>query len=254
MCGRFNNHLPRMLGWAEMLSEWPENYVSGVNQSEVAQSSTIFESFNVAPTSTIAAFADIDKSFASTPQAGQALQSIKLFGKPMRWGMIPGWSNSFDSKYATFNARIETIAEKPTFRSAWKRQQRCLIPMAGYYEWQATKQAGTKQPFYITDKNVGGLVAAGLYEVWGPANDVKLSCTMITRPADPGLDSIHHRMPVLLDPQSAGQWLECAAPHAEQLLNELVSPDVIYWPVGTAVGNVRNDNEKLCAPIDLITA
>ena len=254
MCGRFNNHLPRMLGWAEMLSDWPGIYQSGVSQTEKAKSSGVFESFNVTPTSTIAAFANFDQNIASNSAVHETIPSTKLLGKPMRWGMIPGWSNCFASKYATFNARIESIAEKATFRSAWKRQQRCLIPMAGYSEWQSAKQAGSKQPFYITDKNVGGLVAAGLYEVWGPQHDVKISCTMITRPADSGLDSIHHRMPVLLDPQSAVQWLECDTAHAEQLLNELVSPDVIYWPVGTAVGNVGNDNRELCAPIDLILA
>lgn len=243
-----------MLGWAEMLSELPRIYQSDVNQPQMAQTSRIFESFNVTPSSTIVAFANFDKNVASHCEVSKAIQSSELLGKPMRWGMIPQWSNSFSSKYATFNARIESIAEKPTFRSAWKHQQRCLIPMAGYYEWQAAKQAGSKQPFYITDKNVGGLVAAGLYEVWGQLNDVKISCTMITRPADPGLDSIHHRMPVLLDPQSATQWLHCDTGHAEQLLNELVSPDVVYWPVGTAVGNIRNDTKGLCEPLDLVLA
>jgi len=78
----------------------------------------------------------------------------------MRWGMIPSWSKSFDSKYATFNARIETVDEKPTFRNALKNAQRCLIPMAGYYEWSGAK--GSKQPFYITDRETGGMVVAGL--------------------------------------------------------------------------------------------
>lgn len=251
MCGRFNNHLPRMVGWAEMLDEWPVMYHSNTDRAEVANNSGIVESFNVTPTSNIAAFAKADIHLDSGSRTLGAIHFPRLVGKPMRWGMIPQWSKTFDSKYATFNARIETIAEKPTFRSAWKRQQRCLIPMAGYYEWQVAKKTGLKQPFYITDKNIGGLVAAGLYEVWGSQDKPKLSCTMITRAADPGLDSIHHRMPVLLDPESAKQWLESDTNHAEQLLKELVSPDVVYWPVSTAVGNVRNDDDNLCAAIDL---
>ncbi|MFT5612428.1 MAG: putative SOS response-associated peptidase YedK [Polaribacter sp.] len=192
-----------MLGWAEMLSEWSEIYPREGNQPQIAQTSRIFESFNVTPSSTIVAFANFDKNVASDSEVSEAFQSSQLLGKPMRWGMIPQWSNPFSSKCATVNVRIESIAEKPTFRSAWKHQQRCLIPMGGYYEWQTAKQAGPKQSLYITDKNVGGLVAAGLYEVWGQPNDAKISCTMITRPADSGLDSIHHGMPVLLDPQSA---------------------------------------------------
>jgi len=98
MCGRYNNHLTKMIGWAERLKEWP----------------TVKHSYNVTPTTQVAAF----RSTA---------------GESMRWGMIPSWSKSFDSKYATFNARVETVAEKPTFRNAWNNSQRCLIPMAGYY-------------------------------------------------------------------------------------------------------------------------
>jgi putative SOS response-associated peptidase YedK len=216
MCGRFDNHLPKMLAWADMLGSWPDVPLS----------------YNVAPSSQIAAFASES-------------------GESMRWGMVPAWSKEFSSKYATFNARVESVAEKPTFRNAWKRHQRCLIPMAGYYEWQAGPNG--KQPFYITDRNVGGLVAAGLYECWaGEVNGEAqkfVSCTMITRPADRGLDRIHKRMPVLLTPSSGQQWLSNAG--QEDFLIDCGSPEIVYWPVSTDVGNVRNNHPQLSQAIDL---
>ena len=219
MCGRFNNHLPKMLGWTELLQHWPELHAS----------------FNIAPTAQIAVFG--------------ADPSVLATGQAMRWGMVPSWSNEFNSRYATFNARLETVAEKPTFRSAWRKQQRCLIPMAGYYEWQTS--ADGKQPFYISDKNVGGIVAAGLYEQWGDLEQPHLSCTIITRPADLNLSAIHARMPVMLTPQTANEWLSTPVSHSKALLEELDSPDIVYWPVTKAVGNTRNDGPDLCQAIDL---
>ncbi|NND00022.1 MAG: SOS response-associated peptidase [Gammaproteobacteria bacterium] len=221
-----------MVGWADLLDNWPEVPLS----------------YNVAPSSTIAVFYPGEHAMPT--------------GLAMRWGLVPGWSKNFASRYATFNARLETVAEKATFRSAWKQERRCLIPMAGYYEWQAasagpasTAERGIKQPFYITDKNVGGLVAAGLYEAWRPDREsleaAKLSCTMITRPADQGLDTIHGRMPILLTPETARHWLHCELDQTSDFLHQVESPDLVYWPVGRAVGNVRNDDQRLCEPVDI---
>lgn len=213
MCGRFNNHYNPMRGWAELLAEFPD----------------VEHSYNIGPSRQIAAFRSTS-------------------GDPMRWGLIPGWSKTFDSSYATFNARIESLAEKPAFRNAWQRNQRCLIPMAGYYEWQGPK--GEKQPYYISDFDTGGLVAAGLYEQWGEQN--QLSCTMITQPAITRMDSIHHRMPVLLKPDDARRWLNSEAIGNHQGQDFLLStePPKLGWhPVSKAVGNVRNDEPRLIQPI-----
>ena len=208
-----------MIGWAEMLDNWPE----------------LRPSYNVAPSMQVAAFTHSgDNVFTGTA---------------MRWGMVPSWANSFDSKYATFNARVETVAEKPTFRAAWKNQQRCLIPMAGYYEWQASLK-GAKQPFYISDKNIGGLVAAGLYENWIDESGDHYSCTIITRPADTGLDRIHGRMPVLIKPADALDWKSVKPSDAGAFLVEVETPDIVYWPVSAAVGNTRNNGPELLEPLD----
>jgi len=206
MCGRYNNHLPKMHGWSEALKEWPE----------------LQNSYNVTPISQVAAF-----------RSGR--------GGAMRWGMVPTWSNSFDSKFATFNARIESVDEKPTFRNAWAKSQRYIIPMAEYYEWTGIK--GNKTPFYITDKDQGCLAVAGLYELWG---EDQLSCTILTTAANDELAQIHTRMPVMLTPSEIKSWIH-GTPDKGDVLS-LEQPNVIYYPVSSVVGNIRNDDPSLIEP------
>ena len=122
--------------------------------------------------------------------------------------------------------------------------------MAGYYEWQAAGSQTSKRPFYITDLNVGGLLVAGLYESWQGADQQFWSCTMITRPADVGLDRIHARMPILLSAENALAWLSEPLESTQEFLSDVASTEVVYWPVSSAVGNVRNNDERLCQAID----
>ena len=188
MCGAFHQHLPKMHGWVEAIKEWPTNVSKG----------------DTFPRATIAAMRQ-DQCEA------------------MRWGMIAPWANEFDSKYPTHNARIETVESKPTFRNAWQKQQRCLIPITGYYEWTGKK--GSKTKWYITDKDTDGLVVAGLWESW---RYDELSTTMITREANDFMSKVHHRMLVYLTPEQGRSWMagEMTKADAENL--EL--PNVIYWP------------------------
>ena len=122
--------------------------------------------------------------------------------------------------------------------------------MAGYYEWIRSGTSASKQPVYVSDPNLGGLVAAGLYEVWG---DQQLSMTILTKPAEGSLNAIHPRMPILLSPESAAHWLngnESLPIDVTSWLGELPCPDVVFWPVSKAVGNVANDNPELIKAID----
>lgn len=112
----------------------------------------------------------------------------------MRWGLIPG--------YATHNARIETIREKPVFAGPWRNMQRCLIPVFGYFEWKSIKNK--KVRFAIESANPQPLVMAGLWENW---RGESLSCTMITTDASNDLKDIHHRMPVMLEQEAALSWI-----------------------------------------------
>lgn len=167
MCGRFHHHRSKMQGWADTLSDWPLDLPEG----------------DFFPTQQIAC------------SAGHGLQS-------MRWGLINANSKEFKTKASTHNARIETIDQRWTFKSAWANKQRCLIPMSGYYEFVGEK--GNKQAIYISDPDIGGLVVAGLWECW---NESHFSCTMITRQAQQQLAEVHPRMLVFLTPVTAKAWL-----------------------------------------------
>jgi putative SOS response-associated peptidase YedK len=205
--------------WADLLGDWP----------------AVKRSYNIAPSMPVAAFYRLEDQ-----SRGQALA-----GSAMRWGMIPRWANAFESNYATFNARLESVEQKPTYRDAWRAKRFCVIPMAGYYEWQTNAQ-GHKQPFYITHSEQDALVAAALYEPWESHH----SCTMLTREANEQLSHVHHRMPVLMTQQTALRWLsgelmENGSESAKLALMESDLPSLSYWPVGKAVGNPRNDEASL---------
>ncbi len=162
MCGRYANHVKDMGAWADILEDWPTDVTLG---------------YNIAPTRTVPAFYQ-DREQDSTRGIG------------MRWGLVPAWSREINPKFATFNARSETMAEKPTFRTAWKKSQTCLVPALGYYEWQGPK--GNKQPYFIRMKNREPLVMAGLWDCWKQDQEVLFSCTIITRPSEgPSPTCIH---------------------------------------------------------------
>ena len=114
----------------------------------------------------------------------------------LRWGLIPAWSPEPRLKYSTINARAETVADKPTYRQAF-RQRRCLIPVDGFYEWQKTE--GRKQPHCIGLADGAPFVFAGLWERWEREGQVVESCTILVTQANQRIAAIHDRMPVILD-------------------------------------------------------
>lgn len=120
-----------------------------------------------------------------------------------RWWFIPAWHKGDVKgwKATTFNARIEEAAAKPTFRAAWK-YGRCLIPAGGYFEWTGVK--GQKTPHFIQSAgNEETLWFAGLTSVW---NDMR-TCTILTRTANKHVESVHHRMPVILNSDERDAWI-----------------------------------------------
>ncbi len=135
----------------------------------------------------------------------QGLQSQRQL-KAMKWGLIPSWSKDGQIGNRLINARGETVAEKPSFRNAFKHR-RCLIIADGFYEWQ--NQSNSKQPYYIHLKTRQPFAFAGLWSVWnsGQTEEV-LSCCIITTEAHELMKPLHHRMPVLLSGDSYSQWLD----------------------------------------------
>lgn len=156
------------------------------------------------------------------------------------------------------NARYETIAEKPAFRSAFKLgatgRGRCLLVADGFYEWQ--RLGGNKQPFYISQKNKKPFAIAGLWESWTDPNGqlgTVESCTIVTQPASVFMQPLHDRMPVILSADAALDWLATNF-DSEGLIDWLAvvncSIDLQAWPVSTKVNKPTNDSADLVKPVE----
>ena len=162
-----------------------------------------------------------------------------------RWGLVPSWAPDLRRAARHINARAETVQRQPAFRSAFARR-RCLVPADGWYEWVRDGTGPGKQAYYLTPRNGGGLVFAGLWDSWGPQR--LLTVTIVTTAAVGPLVRVHARMPLVLPRGRHRGWLDPAhpdpaeflAPPAEDLLAELE-----IRPVGPAVGNVANDGPDL---------
>ena len=157
-----------------------------------------------------------------------------------RWGLIPSWAKDTKIGYRTINARAETVAEKPSFREAFKRR-RCLVVADGFYEWQK-QPGGKKQPYFISAASDGPLAFAGLWETWkDPEGDRVESCTIIVTEANDLLRPIHDRMPVILQPGDFDPWLDAPPQDAQTMLKPFAG-DMTLYPVSSRVNNVRNDD------------
>jgi putative SOS response-associated peptidase YedK len=172
---------------------------------------------------------------------------------PMRWQLIPPWwKKPLKDLPATFNARAETVAEKPMFRDAFKHT-RCVIPASGYYEWETTPDG--KQPYYITSADESVLTIAGLWSEWRDrVNDETLTtCTMIITEANSFISAIHDRMPVLLDRESADAWLSDSA--GLELLKPAREDALRMWPVSRRLSKPGNgDDPSLIEPVTVHTS
>jgi putative SOS response-associated peptidase YedK len=170
----------------------------------------------------------------------------------MRWGLIPFWAKDAKIGYSTINARAETIASSAIYRDAAKRR-RCLVPADAFYEWQKL-DAKTKQPYAITLKDTEIFAFAGLWERWKDnAADRQLETyTILTTDPNELMEPFHDRMPVILDPKDYDRWLgtDAASP---QLPTDLLKPypaeRMRSWKVSNRVGNVRNNDPELLAPL-----
>ena len=170
-----------------------------------------------------------------------------------RWGLVPAWANGLSFGANTANARAESIATKPSFRSAF-RSRRCLIPADGYFEWKTTP-GEVRQPYLFQRADGDPLAFAGLWDIWyspaerGEAPTAIVTCSIVTTEANHDVAAIHTRMPAILE--SGGAWERWLDPdlHDRDELESLIVPaapgTLIRRRVGTAVGNVRNDGPHL---------
>jgi putative SOS response-associated peptidase YedK len=203
-------------------------------QFALAEAPQLAPRYNIAPTQPIAVVRATD--------GGRELVLL-------RWGLVPVWANDPSIGSRMINARAETAAVKPAFRTAMRRR-RCLIPADGFYEWQ-TLPSG-KQPFYFHRGDGAPFAFAGLWEHWNSPDGTPLeSCTILTTAANELLRPIHDRMPVIIDPADYARWLDPGL-HDPAALEDLLAPHddaaMAAHPVSRAVNRVANDGPALIAP------
>ncbi len=181
--------------------------------------------------------------------AWDGLRSRKIV--PMRWGLHPHWKKAPPEGRPMFNARVETAAEKPSFRTPFKRR-RALIPATGWYEWEGVEKP--KTPYYIyedTETDSGSHVTAfaGLWDQWQVDEGISLlSCTILTTHAVGGIKHLHHRMPVRLPKSCWDAWLNWDALPEKILESKLTGSDLAFHEVSRAVNSGRAEGENLILP------
>lgn len=171
------------------------------------------------------------------------LQDGKRQGQLRRWGLVPSWADDPKIGYRMINARAETVADKPAFRSAFKRS-RCLVVADGFYEWKKGADAKTKQPHYIRLKEHRPFAFAGLAERWSRNGETVESCTLITTDPNELMAEIHDRMPAILPKDDYDLWLDPEFEGKEKLLSLLrpyPADDMKAYPISTLVNSPKND-------------
>ncbi len=196
---------------------------------------TLPEDFNVAPSKQVYMVVDRETDDGVQRQLRTA-----------KWGLVPSWAKDPKIGNRMINARLETAAEKPSFRRAWAKR-RCLLPADGYYEWYAGE--GPKQPFYIHRPDGHSLAMAGLYEFWKEGEDWLVTTCVLTTDAPDELGRIHDRMPLLVPHENWAAWLDPEHKPTGDLVVPAMSMGLEAYPVSTEVNNVRNNGRQLTDPL-----
>ena len=219
MCGRYTLRTPiDVLAEGFEIQEYP---------------SSITPNYNVAPTQEVAGLVEEEEK-----------RKLEMF----HWGLIPSWAKDPAIGNKMINARAETVSEKPSFRSAFKKR-RCLILADGFYEWQKTDDG--KQPYYIKMQDDSPFAFAGLWEVWDKYGEEIRSGTIITTDANDLMNEIHHRMPVILHPEDYGLWLDPDFDEKEALtalLKPYPSDAMEAYPVSRRVNKPANNEPSVLEP------
>jgi putative SOS response-associated peptidase YedK len=192
--------------------------------------------YNIAPTQDVLAIRQRENS---PPRAAM-----------LRWGLIPTWAKDKKIGVSLINARADTVADKPAFRTAF-RGRRCLVLADGFYEWRKSADKGAKQPFHIRLRDGSPFAFAGLWERWkgdeGPVN----SCTIITTDANEAVRPLHDRMPVILQPGDYARWLDpapCDPGPLQEMLRPYPAEQICVIPASPFVNNSRNEGVECLTP------
>lgn len=231
MCGRFTLRAP-----ASVIAE----------QFALFQAPPFAARFNIAPSQPAPVIRVRPKESASPGTAAGGRELVWL-----RWGLVPPWAKDPAVGARLINARAETAAEKPAFRTAL-RQRRCLIAADGFYEWQRLGRA--KQPYFVHLRDDRPFALAGLWEAWeGPDHSILETCTLLTTGPNELMRPIHDRMPVILPPSAYSCWLDPTIHDPGQLQPLLVpypGEQTEAYRVGATVNSPAHDTPRCIEPID----
>lgn len=212
--------------------------------------------YNIAPTDTVPVV--LERLVESKSES-----TVTRRLRPLTWGLVPAWSKDRSGAARMINARAESLLDKSAYRKA-ALTRRCLVPADGWYEWQVSpserdqKGKPRKQPFFLHPMDGGGLAFAGIYEFWRDWSQEAdhpgawlVTFSVLTTAAEPGLDVIHDRMPLVLPSDRWNDWLDprLRGPDDVRALIEPPPPGrFAAVPVTTRVNSVRNDGPELLAP------
>ncbi len=245
MCGRY------------AASASPDDLVEELEVESDQSGGSVEADYNVAPTHPSPVV--LERPPRDDPDAAPVRQL-----RVLTWGLVPSWAKDPSIGSRMINARAESLLDKPGFKKA-AVARRCLVPADGWYEWQTSPTAvdakgkPRKQPFFTHLADGGRLAFAGLYEFWRdrdrPDDDADAwltTFTIITTSAEPGLDRLHDRMPVVLPRERWDAWLDPATTDprdVEALLAPVEPGRFTAYPVSRRVGNVRNTGPELLDPV-----
>jgi putative SOS response-associated peptidase YedK len=223
MCGRYVTRTDAAIeAYWGLVEPWPRD----------------FKSYNVAPSLQVPVML-----------AGDAGR----IGSLMRWGLIPFWAKGEAPRYSTINARVETLDKAPSYRGPWRRAQRCVFPVLGFYEWKP--EADGKQPYFIRMAGGEPFGLAGLWDRSEKADGTAIeSCTIITVPANSLVAEIHAtaRMPAIVTPATAAAWLEGDQAQARAVLAPYEAGEMDAYRVSRRVNSPRHDGPELLEPLPAV--
>lgn len=243
MCGRYAS------------SRQPDDLVEEFEVVEPRVAAPLEADYNVAPTKEV--YAVVER-----PPSGRSEEPPQRQLRVLTWGLVPSWAKDAAIGNKMINARMETVAEKPSFRKAFATR-RALLPADGYYEWYATERTGprgkpVKQPYFIRPRDGRPLAMAGLYEIWRDPEKAeddphrfRWTCTVLTTTAEDELGHIHDRMPLMVPRDRWAEWLDPTRPGDTALLVPAAPGSLEAYPVATLVNNVRNNGPELVQPLPL---
>ena len=168
--------------------------------------------------------------------------------RAMRWGFLPHWYKTPSDGPLLINARAETIAEKPAFKAA-ARERRCIVPASGFYEWTKDPD-GNRLPWYITRADGAPMALAGIWQDWDRGEERLRTFAIVTTAANETMSRIHHRMPVILEPEDWALWLGEAGHGAARLMRAAPEDALRMHRVSRAVNSIRARGPELIEPVE----